>query len=258
MLKHWTDIYQALCDYDEKYTARREYKDLRAKYLQKPMVKQAFDTRRINQNTEMNPRRNLQYYQRSEPFLDDKNAEKVRLFLKIKEAADEIREEFIGEPDWLDSYSRILCNAVDQTLRIDQKDFDYSTAQLDYLGELLYVRYRLSADDINRADKTILKKTFMNKDEKLSRRGIFTNYKGGFSNTNNYVPEMHKASEMHKTTVVQQDPLIDKLFGNVKANKDNKQVERSVTITIKDSILEEKKETIKEADDKDIETSKEG
>lgn len=253
-IKHSTEIYQALCLFNDKFMSRKQYRQLRAKYLSpKSFVKQAFDTRRINQNTEFNPRRNLQYYQRSEPFLDDKNAEKIRLLLKVKEATDEIRNEFIGEPEWLDSYSRILCNAIDQTLRVEQKDFDYSTAQLDYLSELLYVRYRLNAENLAAADKTLLKKTFLNKDEKLLRKGIFINYKEGLHPISNN-SDLHKSSEIHKTTVIQQDPLIDQLFGNVKANKENKQVERSVTITIKDSILDDKKsdDDKKSEDDKVI------
>ena len=64
--------------------------------------------------------------------------------------------------------------------------------------------------------------------------------------------DLHKSSEIHKTTVIQQDPLIDQLFGTVKANKENTQVERTVTITIKDSILDDKKsdddKTIKSKD----------
>ncbi len=230
MKSNLLDIYAIICAFNENNSARAKYAQFRGKYLEPaPLVKQAFDTRRINQNTEFNPRRNLQYYQRSEPFIGDQMAAKVKLFFKVKTATDNIRNEFIGEPDWLDSHSRILCNAVDQTLRVDQKDFDYSTPQLDYLSELLYVRYRLESDEIVNASIEKLRNIFLNKDEKLLRRALFINYQDG----------LNKQSVLNKNTVVQNDSLADKLFGDVKANKENKEVERSVTITIKDKIIDD-------------------
>lgn len=196
----------------------------RSKYISSGIVKNAFDTRRVNQNTDFNPRRNLQYYQRSEPFIDNQAADKIKLFFKVKTAADDLRQEFIGEPDWLDSYTRILCNAIDQTLRVEQKDFDYSQAQLDYLNELLFVRYRLRPEDIEKLSQHELRNIILGKDERLLRRSIFTNYKEGLNK--NSAPAPQPA----------QDGLMEKLFGNVKATAENKQVERTVTITIKDSV----------------------
>jgi len=227
MMSEFSDIYQILCDFKKNHKDRIKCSQFRKKYIQPVLVKQAFDTRRINQNTDFNPRRNLQYYQRSEPFISAKTAEKIEDFFKIKMAADEIRDKYIGEPDWLDSYTRILCNAVDQTLRIEQKDFDYSDTQLEYLSELLYVRYRLRPEDIKSASKEHLKDIFLNKDERLLRRSIFVNYQ----------KDMHKTSEVPASS--NQDALINKLFDNVKASKENKEVERSVTITIKDKIVDD-------------------
>ena len=217
-----------ICAFNENSSARATYSQFREKYLKPKLVKSAFDTRRINQNTEFNPRRNLQYYQRSEPYINNQVAEKIKLFFKVKTAADDLRQEFIGEPDWLDSFTRILCNAVDQTLRVEQKDFDYSHTQLDYLTELLYVRYRLRPEDIIQLSQHELRNIILNKDERLLRRSIFTNYKDG----------INKNSDLNKNTSVPNDTLMDKLFGDVKANKENKEVERSVTITIKDKIVD--------------------
>ncbi len=233
MYHYLLETYTAICAFNEANCMRNKYAAFRSKFLKsKQLVKQAFDTRRINQNTEFNPRRNLQYYQRSEPYIDEKTAEKIKLFFKVKTATDDIRNEFIGEPDWLDSFTRILCNAVDQTLRVDQKDFDYSQAQLDYFTELLYVRYRLLPEDINKLSQYELRNIFLNKDERLVRRSVFVNYKDG----------LNKHSDLNKTTVVQNDSLADKLFGNVKATSENKNVKRSVTITIDDSIVEKEEQ----------------
>ncbi len=220
---------QEITQIERSLRKRGQYLHFRQKhFLVAPsFIKVAFDTRRIDQNLEFNPRRNLQYYQRSEPYVSNQTADKVQTFFKVKIAADKIREEFVGEPDWLDSYTRILCNALDQVLRVAQKDFDYSTSQLDYLQELLYVRYRLRPEDIVSYSNDELKNIIMNKDERLVRRAIFVNYKRDLEKTGK--PEIAHSS----------DPLIEKLFGDVKASKDNKSVERSVNIIIKDRIVDD-------------------
>ena len=107
------------------------------------IVKMAFDTRRVNQDTTYIARRNLQTYHRSEAYIDNDSSKKIKTFFKVKTAVDSIKEDFNGDPEWLDSYARILSCALDRTLRIDQKDFDFFKPQLDYLQELLYLRYRL-------------------------------------------------------------------------------------------------------------------
>lgn len=188
------------------------------------LIKNAFDTRRIDQNLDFNPRRNLQYYQRSEPFIDKKMAKQLTLFTKIKTATDQLKEQFIGEPIWLDSNTRLLSNAVNQTLRTEQNDFDYSAAQLDYLSELLYVRYRLKNEDLETYAMEDLKEIILSKDEPLVRKAIFVNYK----------KDINKKSDRDT-----QDNLLTTLFGNVKANKENKEVERSITIKINDKVVDD-------------------
>jgi len=193
------------------------------------LVKNAFDTRRINQETDYNPRRNLQYYHRSEPFIAKDSADKLKTFFKLKIATDSLKEDFLGDPDWFDSYARILSSAVDRTLRIEQKDMDFFKPQLDYLEELLYVRYRLKPEDIERLSEKEIRQLIVDKDERLVHKTIYANFNsGGMSkNSNNGI--------MSKTN--QNDNLIDKLFGDVKASKDSPEISRSVTITINDKIV---------------------
>ncbi len=133
---------------------------------------------------------------------------------------------------WLDSYARILSCALDRTLRIDQKDFDFFKPQLDYLDELLYLRYRLKQDDIIRLNEKEIRTIILDKDERLMYKGIYANYNlGGINkNSNNDVGKIIRGP----------DSLADKLFGDVKASQENKNVQRSVTITINDQILDEK------------------
>lgn len=64
-------IYREIGKLIKNSSERSEYMLLRAQHLSPSLVKQAFDTRRIDQNLEYNPRRNLQYYQRSEAFIND-------------------------------------------------------------------------------------------------------------------------------------------------------------------------------------------
>jgi len=208
---------------------------VRTKILQDisaPIVKNAFDTRRINQYTDVNPRRNLQYYHRSDPFIEKDSSEKIKTFFKLKIAVDSLKEDFLGDPEWLDSYCRILSATVDRTLRIDQKDMDFFKPQLDYLEELLYLRYRLKDDDIRRLSEKELRTLILDKDEKLLQKNIYANYNGGgLVKQNNSQPQFVK----------QNDTLIDKLFGDVKATAENKNVKRSINITVEDSIVDDKK-----------------
>lgn len=205
----------------------------------KGMVKVAFDTRRINQEEQFNPRRNLQNFQRSEPFISPEISAKIKTFFKIKSAADAIREQFLGDPDWLDSNSRILCNALNNTLRVDQKDYDFFKPQFDYLDELLYLRYRIASTDVESMTEEQIRGKLLDKDEKLLHKALFANY----SPKESIRKESDRDLPMLKQTVIsQEDSLMEKLFGGVKASHDKKNVKRSITISISDSIDEAKKE----------------
>lgn len=187
-----------------------------ARDLSKPLVKTAFDTRRTNQYTDFNPRRNLQHYHRSEAFITKDSSEKIKTLFKLKTAVDSIKEDFVGDPEWLDSYCRILSAAVDRTLRVDQKDMDFSRHQMDYLEELLYLRYRIKDDDIVKLNEKELRNIILDKDEKLAHRQIYSNY------------SMNKHSDLRLNS---NDNVIEKLFGS------NGNVDRSITITVKNNVV---------------------
>jgi hypothetical protein len=149
------------------------------KSVNEPILKTAFDTRRTNQDTDFNPRRNLQQYHRSDPFISEGAAAQLKTFFKLKTAVDSIKDDFVGDPDWLDSYVRILSTALDKTLRIEQKDMDYFQPQLDYLNEMLYLRYRLKQDDIDRMNEKELRSAVLAKDEKLTYKQLYSQYNNG-------------------------------------------------------------------------------
>jgi len=238
MNKYFLRAYDALIKVANS-PSRRDAIQLRRKYFdlvrQDPFVKNAFDTRRVNSETDFIPRRNLQNYHRSEAYIDKESSEKLKTFFKLKIAVDGIKEDFMGDPDWHDSYCRILSSALDRTLRVEQKDMDFFKPQLAYLEELMYLRYRLRPEDVQRLSEKELRTLVIDRDEKLLHKTIYSNYNlGGIA----------KNSLPTHSIVKGPDSMIDKLFGDVKANQENKEVERSVTITIKDKIADNKKEEV--------------
>lgn len=193
--------------------------------LNTKLIKVAFDTRRINQGIDFNPRRNLQYYHRSAAFIESKTSDKIKSFLKLKAVLDSVKEDFLNNTNWLDSYARILSQTLDKTLRIEQKDFDFHQPQIDYLEELLYLRYRIKLDDIEQLNNKELRKIILDKDEKLMYESIYAIYD-------------NKSISKNSNSNINNDQFLEKLFGNVRASKENKEVERSVVIKINDKIIE--------------------
>lgn len=187
------------------------------------LTKVAFDTRRINQETEYNPRHNIQYYHRSEGFIEKDTAAMIKTFAKLKNVVDQIKHKYIGNPEWLDSYCRILSASLDRILRDNQQDADYFKPHLDYLEELLDMRYRLKLSDIETFGEEKLQGIILGKDEKLAHTLIYNEP----LNKNSNAPAMDSINT-----------LLTQLLGPVKASDDNKSVERSITITIRDTVLD--------------------
>lgn len=194
-------------------------------------VKLAFDTRRIDQQTQINPRRGLQNYHRSDPFISEAMSKKLKSFIKLRKVLSNLGNLYGKNHEWQDSNARVLLSTLDKGLRTIEKDGDFSDAQpsvgsLDYIEELLHVRYRLTMDDLESKSESELEKIILSKDPELTNK------------------ELYQSLEITKSDVGKQgyDSLIEKLFGGVKATSDGKSVERTVTITIRDSVVDEKKE----------------
>ena len=192
------------------------------------LVKVAFDTRKIDQETEYNPRRGLQNYSRSENFISDANKEKINLLKKLNAAVIELKQKYGREAEWQDSYARVLSGVLEKTLKKIEKTGDATDAQptmgsLDYIQELLYVRYRLSFDNLKDLDNFEIKKIILSKDEELVTKPVVQE--------NNVV-----ATGLQSTGNYNTDNMLVKLFGDLKATRDNPEVERTITITIKDKL----------------------
>lgn len=188
-------------------------------------TKLAFDTRRIDQETQFNPRRGLQNYNRSEAFISEAVEQKLRNFAKLRNVLEDLRQEFGREHEWQDSNARVLLSTLDKGLRTGINDGDYAVSQpaqgsLDYIEELLHVRYRLAFDDLTKLAETDLRRVILSKDEELLHRDV----------NKVHITKSDVASQTY-------DTLMEKLFGGVRATKDNPEVERTVTITIKDKFV---------------------
>jgi len=232
-LDNFTELYELVSSGIEHIPARKQAMRLRKAGLESfasetGFKKLAFDTRRIDQETEYNPRRGLQNYSRSEAFITEAVSQKLANLSKLRNVLEGLRHDFGKQHQWQDSNARVLLSTLDKGLRTGIDDGDYATSQpaqgsLNYIEELLHVRYRLGFDDLVRLGENDLRRVILSKDEELTER------------------------DAHKTTITKSDvasqtydTLMEKLFGGVRATADNPEVERTVTITIKDKFVAEK------------------
>lgn len=223
-----SEIYNLISRGSEQLGYRKQARQLRkvameSVFSEHGFTKLAFDTRRIDQETEYNPRRGLQNYNRSEAFISEGTAQRVKNFAKLRNVLNGMKQVYGKEHEWQDSNARVLLAAVDSGLRTGINDGDFATNQpglgsFDYLDELINVRYRLSHDDLTRLGEADLKKIIMSKDEELLHKDV------------------QQALEITKTDVARQgyDALMDKLFDGCHASADQPDVERTITITIRD------------------------
>ncbi len=265
------EIYELMSSSVVNIVSRKQSIALRKKALLEflipnNLVKVAFDTRRIDEEITYNPRRGLQNYHRSEPFISANMLSKIKAFSKLAKVLNQLKLEYERRPAWQDSYVRILTSAINKGLRTLQKDGDFSDAQpsmasLDYLEELLHVRYRLTPDLLMTMSEKDLRQSILSKDEFLVNDQImgtpsitpsdvskFSYEQMMDKMIHNSIPsDISKFSYeqmMEKTMLIMaqvisqiktQDSLVNKLF-DVKTDPNNLQTERTVTINIKDQV----------------------
>jgi hypothetical protein len=246
------EIYELISCGVENISTRKEIISIRKRafnsVIPNNLIKNAFDTRRVNQETEYNPRRGLQNYHRSEPFVSEGMGKKIKAFSKLSSILDKIKSEYGHEPEWQDSYVRVLSSSIHKGLRTIQADGDFSEAQpsvgsLDYLEELMFVRYRLTAEDLVNMSEENIKKAVLSRDELLVNGGIsyissspITIQDVGIHSYDHMVDKMLNSMAQIMSQAKPVDTLTDKLFG-VKATSGAPEVERTVTINIKDKIV---------------------
>jgi hypothetical protein len=220
---------------DESYSVSNKARQAALKELnskRQELVKFAFDTRRIDQENDRNPRTNLQHWHRQDEFIDEEDQNKINIFAKLLVPLNELKEKFGADPDWHESYARVLLDTVNRILRIKQGDGEFFRPQMAYLEQLLDARYRLRLEDIQKKSADELRDVIIKKDENLIKRGIYrvTNAKIGANEL------MKKDGNMALT----QESIVNAIFGNNAIRREGeKTVERTITITIRDQVIDE-------------------
>jgi len=227
-------VYQVISA-DEPSRVQRSARMAALKEIANPMVKKGFDTRRINQETERNPRTNLQYWHRSDDFIEESDAKKMRTFSRLYNVLTDLKNEYGKEPEWFESYARVLYDTVHRILRIKQADMEVFKPQISYLEQLIYARYRLGMNDIRTMSKRGLANKILSKDEDLMKRGDY------LDETKLYTSGDKKAESAPKQIGDgnTQESIINAIFGNTGMRRDGeKTVERTITITVRDQVID--------------------
>lgn len=202
------------------------------KSISPSIKKYAFDTRRIDQEHSRNPRTNLQYWNRSQQFVDEEDSDKLNTFAKLIDPLNLIKKQFGNEPEYFESYARVLDGLVNRVCQLDAKDIEVFKPQLAYLEQLLFARYRLSLPDIEKLGTEALVARIMQKDEHLLKRGVYKNI-----TSQNELESRAVTVKDGNGNNLTQDSVINAIFGNTNFRRDGeKKVTRTITISITDSV----------------------
>lgn len=198
--------------------------------FQPALIKRAFDTRRLDQDSERNPRANLQYWHRTDPFIIKEDQEKLEILAKLVSPLKEIKDKFGTQPEYLQSYARVLQETLARTLKVQETDKDIFGPQVNYLEQLIFARYRLSLEDIEKFSSSDLKERLMSKDEDLLKRGKFL------------PTEQFESRGQEKNIAkdgnyqVLNDTLAQAIFGQSFRKPGEASSVRTITISIRDSV----------------------
>jgi hypothetical protein len=198
-----------------------------------PIIKLAFDTRRIDQTSERNPRTNLQYWHRTDQFIEEGDEKNLKIFAKLARVMDDIKKRLGKEPEWFESYARQLYDQTNRILRVKEADLDIFRPQLSYLEQLIFARYRLSMNDLYKMAEKDIANRILSKDENLIGRAVYL--KETKSSEDESIGKV-VTGDMGKTT---QESIVNAIFGGAGMRKDGeKSVSRTITITIRDDVMD--------------------
>jgi hypothetical protein len=216
---------------------------------QNQITKVAFDTRRVDQEGTRNPRKNLQYWHRSDQFIEEEDEKKLKTFAKLAKVLTKMKTELGTSPEWFESYSRQLYDNVSRILRVKEADMDIFRPQLSYLEQLIFARYRLSMENLEKLSSEEIQDKILAKDEELIGRSAYLKETRGEDENVNSI-RIKDANGQPLT----QDSIIQAIFGSGSLRKDGeKTVERTITITLRDNVIEKeaqpKKASVVEIDE---------
>lgn len=194
-----------------------------------PIKKLSFDTRRIDQQHTRNPRTNLQYWNRTDQFIDNDMQRSINIFAKLIEPLEQLKNKFGAEAEWHDSYTRILYDAVVRVLRIKQADLDIFRPSIKYLEQLVFARYRLSMDELSKISQNDFIDAVIKKDEALLKRGSFLNKTQEIEK-----PSKNIVIDSNAKPETQQN-ILNAIFGSQRRSGEKKTT-RTITIKICDEL----------------------
>ena len=158
-----------------------------------PLVKLAFDTRRIDQDKEYNPRRGLQHYQRSEEFVTEDTSLKIANIKKIKNVTALLKDLFHSDDAWHDSFAKTLYSSLENTINDFNKLGNFSSDQksltgLHYIQQLLTIRYGIDLDKVQLDKDEDILNVILRRDNELLQKFNSLNLKSikvGIENSDN-------------------------------------------------------------------------
>ncbi len=205
-------------------------------YSATPIKKYAFDSRRTDQDSDRNPRHNLQYYSRSQQYIDEEDQKRLESFARLVRPLEAIKKKFGSSPEYFQSHSRKLRESVKTILKVRESDMDIFRPQMDYLEQLLYARYRISAEDLEKMSAEKLQEKILSKDEDLLKRGSFMHVTSDGGDDNKKQANMLKDGDK---TGITENSIVNAIFGNNKFRRDGENtVERTITITVRDEVID--------------------
>jgi len=201
--------------------------------------KVAFDTRRIDQETERVPRANLQYWNRSQQFLDEEAKNRIKALARLIKPLEMIRDKYGHHPEYFHSYARSLHDSVKRAIKVDDEELDIFRPQIDYLEQLLFARYRLSLEDLTKKSMAQVYDQLIKRDEELIRRDAYLKITNDAHDENVKQSAFSMSKDGDGLNASTQESIINAIFGKQDLRRDGeKKVERTITITIKDEVVE--------------------
>jgi hypothetical protein len=197
-----------------------------------PITKLAFDTRRVDQENDRNPRKNLQYWHRTDQFIDDGDEKALKTFAKLAKVLKHLKKKLGTQPEWFESYARQLYDNVYRILRVKESDLDIFRPQMNYLEQLIFARYRLSMENLEKFSEDKIEQRILSKDEELIGRSAY------LKETESDEPAAPQgfSKDSNSTT---QESIVNAIFGGAGMRRDGERtVERTITITIRDNVID--------------------
>lgn len=202
-----------------------------------PLTKLAFDTRRVDQENDRNPRKNLQYWHRTDQFIDESDEKNLKTFAKLAKVLKRLKNKLGTQPEWFESYARQLYDNVYRIIRVKEADMDIFRPQINYLEQLIFARYRLTMENLEKFSESKLEDCILAKDEDLIGRSAYL--KETEPDESDAGLKSQGFSKDSNNTQSTQESIVNAIFGGAGMRRDGERtVERTITIKITENVLD--------------------